>query len=984
MSIQQLPENVIAQIKSSTTVTSLNAVVCGLVKNSLDAQATKITISIDYVRGNCSVEDNGLGIPPNEFKPTGGLGKLHYTSKFPATRNDIHGRNGTFLASVAALSLLSITSHHHGYHSHNSIKIHNAEVIARHTPSLPEQRLLSFPHGTRTTVRDLFGSMPVRVKQRAIDAERGVNAKDWERLKRVLVALLLAWPGRVSLSVRDSVDRRSLAIRIPEESSILQDKKDDVLSFTTRVSRTLFQAQLSDDSSRDAWVPLKAAVGQISIVGAVSLVPIASRQVQFISIGVRPVSNDFGSNVLYEEINRLFANSSFGVREEGGDLDDDEKIRRAKDRRFRTDGFTTQELRGRKGADRWPMFYIRINHAGLNSRLAGYDMEEDFDEQHESLRGIIDLLTAAIHEFLKAHHFRPRHSGPSRSASLTHLSTGDGRKKSSSGSSTPKAGSGTERACTPRSHLSSGDLASTRLNLAPDAIRLRPESPFDSWMRVKSGQPQYAHLHEKLLDQDVVIGSRDDQIQPIRTSSCSSRSDNLLETPLVAPDGTLLRAPFADVETDTCGNSQELIPEEKNPDREPPQLQKNDEVLWTNPTTKETFVVSARTGLVIRPVRRADATEVLGDNHHLYSRKKLRTNTKPVSRDERSEWLGDLLSSWHNPVFQPQEPPIPVAFDEEKAFDLMTGASGNAYHQCNSKILNALQPFRSVESRLSKDNLRNAQVIAQVDRKFILAKVSLLLPPANGTTKGEDASSLIIIDQHAADERCRVESLIKDYFVVAKDTQDMPTVFAQAELLEKPIIFDISARDCRQFERSTGYFRHWGIVFQVDSAPKSETISKRGAQLKISKLPPSIIERCRLEPRLLIELLRKEAWKFDEQGSSVSQHGMNEAIQDGERNTDGLHWLARFHGCPQGILEMINSRACRSSIMFNDHLSHEECVNLVRRLADCALPFQCAHGRPSMVPLTDLGNSPMGTADTGESTRGFAEEFKRWKAGMNG
>jgi hypothetical protein len=77
MSIQQLPEDVTAQIKSSTTITSLNGVVCGLVKNSLDAGATKVTISVDYAKGNCSIEDNGDGIPPHEFTPSGGLGKLH-------------------------------------------------------------------------------------------------------------------------------------------------------------------------------------------------------------------------------------------------------------------------------------------------------------------------------------------------------------------------------------------------------------------------------------------------------------------------------------------------------------------------------------------------------------------------------------------------------------------------------------------------------------------------------------------------------------------------------------------------------------------------------------------------------------------------------------------------------------------------------------------------------------------------------------------
>ena len=64
MSIQRLPEDVIGQIKSSI----------------FDSRATKINVSVDYARGNCSVEDNGLGIPPTEFRPDGGLGKLHCMS----------------------------------------------------------------------------------------------------------------------------------------------------------------------------------------------------------------------------------------------------------------------------------------------------------------------------------------------------------------------------------------------------------------------------------------------------------------------------------------------------------------------------------------------------------------------------------------------------------------------------------------------------------------------------------------------------------------------------------------------------------------------------------------------------------------------------------------------------------------------------------------------------------------------------------------
>lgn len=79
MSIRPLPRHVAEQIKSSVIITSLNDVVCGLVRNSLDAEATVINVYLDYVKGGCTVEDNGDGIPPPEFRPDGGLGKAHRT-----------------------------------------------------------------------------------------------------------------------------------------------------------------------------------------------------------------------------------------------------------------------------------------------------------------------------------------------------------------------------------------------------------------------------------------------------------------------------------------------------------------------------------------------------------------------------------------------------------------------------------------------------------------------------------------------------------------------------------------------------------------------------------------------------------------------------------------------------------------------------------------------------------------------------------------
>jgi hypothetical protein len=57
---------------------------------------------------------------------------------------------------------------------------------------------------------------------------------------------------------------------------------------------------------------------------------------------------------------------------------------------------------------------------------------------------------------------------------------------------------------------------------------------------------------------------------------------------------------------------------------------------------------------------------------------------------------------------------------------------------------------------------------------------------------------------------------------------------------------------------------------------------------------------------------------------------------------------------PKALHRILCSRACRGAVMFGDKLSQEECVKLMEQLTKCDLPFQCAHGRPSVSPLVDV------------------------------
>ncbi|KAF5719831.1 DNA mismatch repair MLH3 [Fusarium globosum] len=854
MIIRQLPQDVVDKIKSSVNITSLNGVVCGLSTNSLDAGASKINISIDYSRGNCTVEDNGSGIPPEEFKDGGGLGKLHHTSKFPS-RSSVHGKHGDFLASLATFSLLTITSHHQRHISHNSISFHNSRILARHLPSPPESRLVNFDHGTRTTVRDLFGNMPVRVKQRVTFAERSALDKEWSRLVRAVVALLLAWPFGVSVSLKNTGTQRELRLRSADKADIM-----------SRTSRLLTQAGLADSDDADTWVPISASCGPISVKGAISTNPVATRRSQFISLGIQPVSNEFGTDVLYEEINKTFGNSSFGVIDGAEDHNGNSP---------KLEEFTGKGLKIRKGIERWPMFYLKISTTGLD----GLGNPDRLDSQGQTLSAIIDLLKATCYGFLKKHHFRPQRVRLAPEESLFSTARTLGRPKKPKKQPASSSTSSRASSATPVSRSSS--------------LGAREDSPFEGWHRVKVGRATPLSATSKASD--------------VRTKM---REEPPLGR-LVGEGGKLLRKPF-----------DEPFPE--------PEYEKTGS--------------SANSGVMLDACTIDDTTG--GDTSSSV------TCQGAQKRDKHpSKWLQSVTSSWENPIFHPAETLVPC----------IDGPAQDQLHTCRHGGVHVDFETGSIglSGRISRHALARATVIEQVDRKFILVKLPLERAVSGSLAHEKQSSALVMLDQHAVDERCQLEDLMASYFTHEPlANQTSPVI----ENLDRPVIFEVSKEEWSLLEQYRDYFAAWGITYQTPISSQNKII--------VTGLPPSIIERCRLEPRLLIELLRTEVWRSVD--SSVPHVRPSTTT-----TTPDKPLISRFNGCPRGILELLHSRACRSAIMFNDVLSVNQCEDLIDRLSRCAFPFQCAHGRPSMAPLIDLGNGGK-FGGWQESKRQKAVSWKSW------
>ncbi|KAF9251479.1 hypothetical protein CBS147339_2695 [Penicillium roqueforti] len=922
--IQALPSEVVAKIKSSTSILHLTGVILELVKNSLDANAHTVFVTVDFKRGGCIVEDDGDGIPPAEFEVTGGLGKPHHTSKFELS--GLYGHRGLFLASLASVSLLTVTSHHIHHGCTNSIILHHSTPVARLTPAPPHQVLRFAGHGTSITVNDLFGNMPVRVKSRALTLQRPDELeREWDHLRNSLVSLLLANPQFSKLVLLDVERNKRISIRLGTtsipEACIPHAQKDFDLK---RVGSILTQSGLITSPNFDSWHAISASVSDLIVRGAISLQPSPSRKVQFISLGKDPILSRNSTNVLYDEVNRLFAESDFS---NVGAIS-----HRSSSSLNQLDAPSNASTRSwAKPVNKWPMFYIRIDTNAV-IRL-GDDASVNLPESAKSVQRIVDVLGAMVHEFLKQHNLRPRNR--KQQTILSHQNQSI-RSKASRAAGSSRGSRGPLQQG--RSISSTEEVFSGRLKIPsfPRAQSLNSGQSFDNWSRIKAakGPKGRSPTHQ--------------------TSRLSHAAPNIIQG-----ESSLPILPNHKSNHPNDGQECRIIPnhpnkrvsgEDRNRTEDLPGDSPSDKMIsWIDPYTKMAYMINSRTGQTM------DAQKSLAT--HRSSTDCANASSKhPV----QTFWIENLLGKWDNPSFSRTEMPIPNLGAESVGQQNVITSSHGCFKGIGSLDTAQVAKYRG---KLQRRALETAEVIAQVDNKFILAKVHTTPVIPNLEETSNDV--LLLIDQHAADERCRIEQLFKEMFLSAELGENLESSCRVRTVQVGSLAFEVSSTEGDLFQKYMALFSAWGIEYVTQGETKS-TVS-----ITVHTVPVLIAERCRLEPRVLIDLMRREIWSSEEDGrkpfQSKKAFETEYADQDIELSDsdDVVHkgtlkssasrsWVQHMNGCPQGIVDLLNSRACRTAIMFNDSLNIEECQALVSRLADCAFPFQCAHGRPSMIPILDL------------------------------
>ncbi len=162
--INLLPEDLINKIAAGEVIERPASVVKELVENSLDAGASKIEIEIkDYGKELIKIADNGSGMDQEDAQKSV---LRHATSKIQNTEDlfaiQTLGFRGEALASIAAVSLLSITTKRKGELEAFSMVLEGGRVVS--------EKITGAEEGTTLEVKNLFFNTPARKKFLKTDA----------------------------------------------------------------------------------------------------------------------------------------------------------------------------------------------------------------------------------------------------------------------------------------------------------------------------------------------------------------------------------------------------------------------------------------------------------------------------------------------------------------------------------------------------------------------------------------------------------------------------------------------------------------------------------------------------------------------------------------------------------------------------------------------------------------------------------------------
>lgn len=233
---------------------------------------------------------------------------------------------------------------------------------------------------------------------------------------------------------------------------------------------------------------------------------------------------------------------------------------------------------------------------------------------------------------------------------------------------------------------------------------------------------------------------------------------------------------------------------------------------------------------------------------------------------------------------------------------------------------------------LKREDFVHMSIIGQFNLGFVLARCR--------------NQNLWILDQHACDEKYNFERLCKE------------TVIHEQKLIA-PLPLELSPSEEHCVLEHQDIFEQNGFQFSYD--PEKEPRHR----ISLTALPHSgsggdgkkAVQFGKEDVNALCAILGAD-------GTSSSAGLDTGSLQGGVRIA-GVNAVRRYAGRSDGVvgtsivrlpkaIAMFASRACRGSIMIGTALSEKEQINILNKLDKTDIPWNCAHGRPTMSHIRNL------------------------------
>lgn len=239
--------------------------------------------------------------------------------------------------------------------------------------------------------------------------------------------------------------------------------------------------------------------------------------------------------------------------------------------------------------------------------------------------------------------------------------------------------------------------------------------------------------------------------------------------------------------------------------------------------------------------------------------------------------------------------------------------------------------------QLSRDLLQRCEVVGQLDNKFIVVRVDGLL---------------LCVDQHAADERRRLEFL-----------QSHIDRYVEQQPLVKSMVVPISAAEEMVLRTHEAEMVAWG--FKVRFATKGSPAAAAASSGRSDRASALVSSRVQLLSVPLICGVELDVDDFREYMQQLRDTKPIRPVAIAASSGSGGLGVFRQR-TPLPVQRILNYKACRSSVMFGDPLSHSTMRSIISGLMRCAFPYNCAHGRPTMTPIVHV--TPLQQHTTSAST----------------